>query len=103
HMAIRDRQFRKFLKKRTPENWKKYKMIRNKVTKMILRSKQHIAKLGYADDRRLNSRVIWDNIRKLVGREVNHKLPTTQMDDLDLANAFNNYFVRDALPNTNIA
>jgi hypothetical protein len=108
HMEHRDSLFKKHLKKRTDESKAAFKLYRNKVNKMVERAKQ---KFVAPDTKPYDTRKVWRNINEFLGRKKQVRLPagdnaddqSGEIERLELvANRFNDYYVREAVPQTSI-
>lgn len=98
HMKMRNKLYHRFLKNRTESNWKDFTHCRNKVNKMIAKSKQQLAKQGTSINGPLDSKVVWRNINTIVGKTRVNRLPADEISNLQLASNFNDYFVNQAVP-----
>lgn len=98
HMTLRDSLYKQYIVHRTPDKWKSFAYQRNKVNRMIKKSKQQLAKKGCGDNEPFNSKVVWKNINVFLGKQCNSRRPVLPLSDKALADSFNNYYVNEAVP-----
>lgn len=99
-MKERDRALKTALKSKTEHDKRRFTTLRNKVTKELRQAKASLF-INIINEAKGNCKLIWENIKKLTGKdngnsgkrlELNINGCLTQ-DSLQVATAFNRYFV----------
>ena len=100
YMRKRKRAYRKANRTNLPNDWKNFKILRNKVINMICKSKRNCNEItaNKLKSNTISSRDWWTTLKTVIAHNISTSIPRLQNshsvshDDLDKANILNDFF-----------